>query len=520
MQIATVFLWITIFAVFFLVLSHMMPFFRGRAYFTARESTLRIILVSFLTFVPFLLAAVFLSPLLKIGIRPFVEKILGLWITDRTMAIFAPATILFLALAGTSIPLAAIFHYLFGFELFLKANRKYELPPKAIEENPTVCELLNIFSHCLKSAGEERLWRIFLLGEGPETPPIFPGCGIIGKDKRLALLVSKDFVRAFQEGQLTKEEVEAIFFHEIAHIKNKDYFLPLWSKMFIQSRLFFIAWGSFILGMIASSAAFVKMEGLGAVLNWSLLSKVIILTFGFVLLKGVIYTLLGENLRGREYLADSSAIRYTSRDATTRAIKKSAMLFAGVGRFSWLPFVLGRKSAWHPDPVKRIKALDERLIGFSGKTQPIRDVIFGTLTVAVFLFGVALVLEFLTQKWRMAELIDIYGPLNLFLTLFYFLAIGGLAAEHLFMRKYSASRAWSQVHIRNFLIALILSVLGNLATRFPTQIHFLYQFRLHFFKAFSTSFVMATLFSIFFVVSFQKRKPPGDEEVPIEGSIK
>ncbi len=95
-------------------------------------------------------------------------------------------------------------------------------------------ELLDIFSHCMETAGEERLGKVFLLDEGSETPPVFAGCGIMGKGKRLALLLSKDFVKTFQERQLTKEEIKAIFFHEIAHIKNRDYFMPLWSKTFIQ----------------------------------------------------------------------------------------------------------------------------------------------------------------------------------------------------------------------------------------------------------------------------------------------
>lgn len=562
MKLAQVFLWFAVFAIFLIVVLGLAPFFRGRAYTTAKESTSRIIVISFLIFAPFFLAVVLLFPLLKFGIRPFVEKVVEFWATDKTMAIFVPATVFFLALAGISIPLAAIFHYLFGFDLFLTANKRYQLSPSTIEKNPTIRELLDIFSHCLNVAGKKKLGKVFLLDEA-SAPAVFSGCGIIGKSENLALLFSKDFVRAFEEKQLGKEEVEAIFFHEISHIVNKDYFLPLWSKMFIRSRLFFVAWASILIGFVCASVAFTKMEGLSAVFNWNLVSKVLILTIGYILLRGVIKILIGGILREREYLADNHATyHYTDRNTMTEAIKKSALLFTGGDKFSWLSFgrqsvtyaitevpkedafseikklfsdLFSREASWHPDPAKRIAALDEQRIALlrgKGKRY-LKDVIVSTLFVTVFLFGAVLFLEFFSPEW----LPRFHTPLNTFFILFYFLAICTLVIYHilplqfwntaLFQKRLTASwtlfltgKTWLEIHAKNYFIALIPSLLGRIVINvFTTHMRFFHWCRLHLLNVFLFSFGFATFLSVFLISRYWKQKKekwPVKEEVPAE----
>lgn len=579
MEIVGIFLWIAVFAVFFGVLSHLIPFFKGKAYYTVRESSLRILLTCFLIFVPFFLVIVFLFPLFRIGIPSILDKIAVVWPDDKTGVLFASSSILFFLISGIAIPAAAIFHFFFGYRLFLRANKKYELSSGLIKGNATVQELFNVFSSCLEIAGLKKEVKVFLLDEESRTSPIFSGCGVVGKGENLALLFSKDFIKAFEDKKLEKQEVEAIFFHEIGHVVNKDYFLPLWSKMFIRSRLFFVAWAALMMGAVCASGVSFKTEGLSAIFNWSVVARAAILTFGFVLLRGVISAFISGILREREYLADRHATyHYTDQKTMIGTIKKAALLFTGGSRFSWFSFgqsdsavhattkalketgifmefkqlfsdIMGKRVIWHPDPMKRIKALSEERVGLSRKKaecSSLSDIVILTLFLSMLLFGLGFLFEFLVAGLGKGGYISINNLATACLILLYPLAICSLVIEHIiplqfrsmdlfqksligsisgfsirkFLFLFLTGKIWREIHLKNFFIALIPCLFGMLLSSiFSTGIKFLQWYRIYPFRTFFVFFAGATLFSVFLVISYwreKKKKGPGKEEVPAE----
>lgn len=579
MEIVGIFLWIAVFAVFFGLLSRLIPFFKRKAYFTVRESSLRILPIYFLIFVPFFLVVIILFPLFKIGISSIVDKIPTVWPSDKAGVIFASSSIFFFLISGIAIPAAAIFHFFFGYRIFLRANKKYQFSPELIEGNATIQELFNIFSRCLKIAGLKRQVKVFLLDEGSRASPIFSGCGIVGKGKNLALLFSKDFVKAFEDKELEKEEAEAVFFHEISHVFNKDYFLPLWSKMFIRSRLFGVAWAGLVIGAVCASGASFKTEGLSAIFNWSVVVRAAILTFGFVVLRGIISTFISGILREREYLADKRATYYyTNQETMVGTIKKSALLFTGGSRFSWLSFaqtgsdihtpskalketgilsefkqlfydIVGRRVIWHPDPIKRIKALNEERVRLSKrKTErsSLGDIVILSLFFSVLLFGAGFLFEFLARGLGKGGYISIDNLPTALLILLYPLVISALIIEHIvplqfqsmelfqkslvgsisgfsirkFLFLFLAGKIWRKIHLKNFFIALIPCLSGViLGSIFSIGIKFLYWCATYPFRMFFVSFIGATLLSVFLVITHwreKKKKEPGKEEVPAE----
>jgi len=583
MEIVGIFLWIVVFAVFLGIFSRLVPFFKGKAYLTVRESSLRILPTYFLIFFPFFLVVVFfLFPILKIGISPIVDKVVKGWPSDKAGVIFASSSIFFFLISGIAIPGAAIVHFLFGYRIFLQVNKNYEVRSELLEGNAVLQELFNIFSRCLKIAGLKGQVRVFLLDEGSRGSPIFSGCGIVGKGENLALLFSKDFVKAFEDKRLEKEEVEAVFFHEISHVLNKDYFLPLWSKMFVRSRLFGVAWAGLVIGAVCVSGASFKTEGLSSIFNWSVVAGAAILSFGFVVLKGIIGTFISGILREREYLADRHVTyRYTDRETMAKTIKKSALLFTGGSKFSLLSFgqtdsdtytpakvlketgilsefkqffsdIVGRRVIWHPDPMKRIKALNEEQVRLSGKKterSSLSDIVILSLFFSVLLFGAGFLFEFLVRGLGKEGYISINNLPSILLILLYPLVICTLVIEHIvplqfqsmelfqkslvgsisgfsirkFLFLFLAGRIWRKIHVKNFFIALIPCLSGVvLGSIFPTGIKFLYWCATYPFRMFFVSFIGATLLSVFLVISYwrqKKRKGPGKEEVPAEAII-
>lgn len=249
------------------------------------------------------------------------------WSERKATAISTLSAHIFLLFAGLSIPLSTIFYFCFGYKKFLHRYSRKEFTSEDPKEGKVVAKLKALFFRSLRHAGLTTKVRFLFLDRKIERDlPIFTECGVVGKARKdITLLISKNFVKLFEEGKLTEQEVKSVFFHEISHVYHRDHFLPLWAKNFISSHIFILAAFSCVLAFI--SGFFAQSFSLE---NFIIFLLIFPLPIFFRM--GVLQ-IVAHAMREREYLADARAIYfYISSEMLIKTIKKSAILFPKANR--------------------------------------------------------------------------------------------------------------------------------------------------------------------------------------------
>lgn len=490
------------------------------------ENTLRIafIFISLISFPLIFSALGMLSGEGGISYYSAIFKLLAdYWRHNKLAVFFYLFGNFFFHLNGLIIPLGISFYFLFGYKWFLHSHKYQEIFPWEAKSK-ALQDVKNIFLESLKVTNLEPSVKILLLGKSEEDLPGFSGCGVIGKGKNVSLLLSQRLVDLFQEGMLTTDEIKAIFLHEISHIVHKDHFLPLWTKQFTQSRLFTLTYLSYVLAILCTLSTFIARDGMIAVryVKWKSLGlSFATFSIGLLLLRSIVWQFIAQAMREREYLADARAgYIYMTPDIVTKAIEKVTFLFpvqgafssvfsfAGTGRtpslnsevteisskilhvFLKVKQVLFRfltgKVNWHPFSLRRIEALkkNENLFKreegsfISHKSVITTTVVINTIWFLLFLLLGTFIeedkgMKFLTNSALLSSLlIAVSLSILNFLPMVFLDSktfIEGLVgpvgsvfgAAHL-PYLLITSKLWRRIHINNFFIALVPSLLLNI----------------------------------------------------------
>ena len=428
----------------------------------------------------------------------------------------------FFHLSRLIIPIGIFFYLFFGYKWFQHSHKYQEVSPWEVESK-ALQDLKDIFFDCLKVTNLKPSVKIFLLNKSGEDLASFSGCGVIGKGENIIVLLSQKLVDLFREGRLNTEEIKAIFLHEISHIVHKDHFFPLWTKQFTQSRLFTFTYLSLVLAILCALSASIARDGMIVVryVKWKSLG-ISFATFstGLLLLRSSIWQFIAQAMREREYMADARAgYLYTTPHIMTKAIEKATFLFPVQKTFSsFLSFggrnrmfdssseateilnkthdifvnvkqVLFRfltgKVNWHPSSLRRIKALkqNENLIkGEKGNFISHKSVITTTVVINMIWFLLFLLLGVFIEKDKDMEFLTNSALLSSFLivvslSILNFLPMvlldnktfiegfvgpvgsvfGAIHLPYLLI----TGKLWRRIHINNFFIALMPSLLMN-----------------------------------------------------------
>lgn len=301
---------------------------------------------------------------------------------NKTVAIATLFAHIFIVFAGLSIPISTIFYFSSGYKKLLKYYNKKESIPDSQGEHVAVTKLKTLFSNALKTASLNTEIKFLILDRSTDvSSPFFTECGVIGTGKNVMLVLSREFIKLFETGKLSEQEIEAIFLHEISHVHTKDLFLPLWAKSIAASNAFII---STLAGMLAFIAGFFVKD----ITPEHLVIFLVIFPVSIYLFRIGILQIIAHVMREREYLADARAGFYVSSDILVKAIKKAAIFFPRLNaiflrgesfseksvmiktpdnfkefltysRWNLYCFFKG-KTYWHPSAQDRVKAIEEK----------------------------------------------------------------------------------------------------------------------------------------------------------------
>jgi len=516
-------------------LSYFLPFLKERPSAKLAHSRLRIFLLFLflIAFPVFLVFAVSYRGSIDVG------RITIFWPTNKPLAISYSLSLLFIFLAGIIVPSVTVFHFLFSYKLFLARHEYEEIQAKPLSDS-ALMELRALFSESARIAGVKKTVRFLILKSEVEGTGGFSGCGIVGKGKELALLIGSDFVDAYRSGKLDEETVRNIFLHEISHIKNKDYFLPLWARQMVQTRAFTFAIVSFLLALLfmVATIAFTS-RGISTLKSklWVVIALPVVVPSALFAIKAVVLDFIGSIMREREYLADiRAAFFYSTPEGIANAIKKTAVFLPKQGDFSaFLPFRGSPgKISWHPSELERIEALGLRKSSALRKANP-----ESPLTMIALNLLYAVILGFLALAWRLPG-----SKLHLFVImalLLSFMFVLGMVIESVFpvrflekevfqkglagteplkmFSRFFTSKVWAKIHLNNLITALTISSLTAVSSFvFPRDVAYIHWHKASFFKALLFYYLFCTVLSVLLVAIYwsEKKKPPGKGEVPIE----
>ena len=452
-----------------------------------------------------------------------LKQLAHYWEHNKLAAFLHLSSSFFFHLSGLIIPLGISFYFLFGYKWFLHSHKYQEIFPREVESK-VLQDVKNIFFECLRVTNLEPSVKILLLSKSASALAGFSCCGIIGKGENLTFLLSQRFVDLFQEGKVTTDEIKAIFLHEVSHIVHKDHFLPLWTKQFTESRLFTFTYLGFVLAILCTLSTFIAREGMIAFryVKWGSLGlSFATFSVGLLLLRSVAWQFIAQAMREREYLADARvAYIYMTPDIMVRALEKETIIlllqkilssiFSFEGRsktpsskcqtteisskilciFLKVKQVLFRfltgKVDWHPSTLWRVKALKRNENLFKGERGSFishKSVITAAVVVNMIWFLLFLLLsvfvkeakgmKFLTNSALLSSLLIVVSLSILNFLPMVFLDnktfiegfVGPLGS--IFRAAYLpyllvASKLWRRIHINNFFIALVPSLLMNI----------------------------------------------------------
>lgn len=399
----------------------------------------------------------------------------------------------------------------------------------ANSKDKTLSQLWEIFSECMNAAGVKAEVRLLVAKQKLEYAGI-SDCGVVGKGKNAAMLLSGPFVNLFREEKLTQEDVKSIFLHELSHVLHNDHFMPLWALWFSQSKVFTYTIVSFVAGIL-----FVFLSGYlggkviikGNLLNIARVFAVV--PIAFVIFKRVIWNVISIIMREREFLADVRSAHLYATDKMVNALKKWGIFLPARGGLPAFSFAgILRKVDRHPSILDRIEALGQKK-----EPEPEKKKIPSALQMASYCmyFLIILVALFIPlialPGTDVARLIIIVGWASSFLF------VTALVIENVFPLRFLdrqvfeqglsssfTSKLWIKIHLNNFLIALIIcSLIALSGFVFHEDVTYIRWHRTFFFRAVLFYFLYCTALSVMLVAVYwreKKKKSAGGEEVPVE----
>lgn len=519
------------FLLFALALSYIAPFLRERPSVTLALSKFRILLVFILMVsVPIVLAFVTLS---QAGEHTSFSE---LWSESKAAGIFYFLSTVCFLLAGALVPFTSVFYFYSGYKKFMEKHDYDEV--FADSKDKTLSQLWEIFSECMNAAGVKATVKLVVPKEKLKYVPILE-CGIVGKGKNAAMLLSTHFVDLFREEKLTNEDVRAVFLHELGHVLHNDHFMPLWAMWFVRSKTFsytiigFIA-GIFFLFLSAYLSGMLIIKG-----NLlKILTLFLVVPTAFVILKAVIWNNIATIIREREFLADVRSARLYAADKMVNALKKWAIHLPVRETLPAFSFAgIRREVKWHPPILDRIEALGyrkepelEKKRKMPSALQMMRFPLY--FAVILLLFFIASSLPESDDTWFIVVtgwstsfffltvwVIENVFPLR-FLDKQYFqngLIGSGLSQS---LSRFFIGKLWTKIHLNNFLVIFtVCSLIALSSLVFPQDVTYMHWHRTFFFKAVLFYFLYSTVLSILLVAVYwkeKKRKPIRREEVPAD----
>lgn len=505
MPLLTLFLALLLIAI---ALSYIMPFLKARPAVTVAQSRFRILLVFVLMIaIPLIFAFVPLSQAADYVDLP------QLWDRGGLAGIFFIFSIISFLLVGSIIPLSTVLYFRSGYRKLMQKHRA------ANADNVALKELQGIFSETLQMTEVKASIRLLVAND----TGLVSDCGIVGRGKNAAMLLNPQFIDFYRNGTLAREDVKAIFLHELSHVLHNDHFMPLWALWFVRSKVFTYTIIIFMAAVVFTSlsgymAGTFTIKGNLMKLAWFFVGVPIV----FVVFKTIIYRLIARIMREREFLADAHSAYFYARDKMAAALKKSALLPAQES-FTALSFAGIGKPEWHPSVMSRIEALGQKK-----EPEPKRGKMPSALQMLSYCtcFAIVLALLFIVRIAlpEIARLVSILG------WVFSFLVVTTLVIENIFplrslgrqsLAPFLASKLWVKIHLNNAIIALTVCSLTALSSLvFPKEVFYIVWHKTFFFRAVVLYFLYCTGLSVLLVAVSRKEKKKEKIEVPIEVVMK
>jgi Zn-dependent protease with chaperone function len=258
---------------------------------------------------------------------------------------FLVFSLVFLFLGCVTPCAAAIWYFFFSYKKVLQELKDCELLPHQFQLDPVKNTIRKVFLELLQKSGVKDSPRFFFIKKEQKGSALYSDCGVVGKGKGLLLIVSDEFADYFRNRIMGKVELKAILLHEICHVCNRDFFLPLWLRVFSRSKSYRMTL-TFLVLCFFCTFGFVVTSG-DALLPWYFSGMEIFLPLGFIALlpilfflviftlRAQVWTSVAEVFREREQNADDFAIKMGVRYETMiSVIKKMAMLASPQLNFS------------------------------------------------------------------------------------------------------------------------------------------------------------------------------------------
>ncbi len=251
-------------------------------------------------------------------------------------------------------------------------------------------------------------------------------CAVIKYRDSIYLLFGRNFLELFSKGTISKDEVRAILLHEFSHILNRDYLVPVASKVILNRRFSLVMYFSFSV-LLATIGRYPFLFGPGALHQAPFYSLpyplVLLLAFSAVFgLLGVGLSFMAMSLQRCEVLADYLAVQYvfpkvlkgaiikmsiiseagnsvalnfSSKSEPISTKRKHNFLCSFLGALKTLDFFSkNNKLFHHPSLSQRIKALDNPSIIIEEEAKGLLSLeLFGVIGVsAMIAIGFMLIL--------------------------------------------------------------------------------------------------------------------------------
>lgn len=436
------------------------------------------------------------------GIRPYYIGIHASLASGKTgLNVISFLETIFLHSAA----LLGVFIFLFcrlSTAFFLQWTHYREVSNGHFAEDTAIHKIKDSFLQVMRRARLLSDFRIFVLNsEEEQSIPGFSGCGIVGGDNKIGLLLSEKFIDSFRKGKVSEPELESIFLHEISHIIHKDHFLPLYVKQFVRFPVLMWCSVGFSLAFLFSCIRLLLQGNpVGLTLWRNLLYPVILVFLGFFVMRIVILNILAHTMREREYLADARAYTFdgTSENiikaiskapfwASLRSPFSSSFNFAQLSKMEEAPFASAQrlvhyrsdKIMWSPPLKLRIQYIKEKKFSperTEGTVGSLEAVIVTAILVTLFWsFSIGLEKIFL-PRGRFGEIgmvgIGTLPMMSAFLIVFYCFPLRFLDLQTLcnrYVGPYSPdpkhvyslifripakifSKDWEKIHINNSFI--------------------------------------------------------------------
>lgn len=320
---------------------------------------------------------------------------------EKTLFLFSA---FFVHLGGVVIPGLTLLYLRFSSQLSIASiSRWAKNMGEAIRERPVLKELHSLFCAVMQSTGIKYPVKLLLLCKNKSLNVAW-GCQIAKGKREIFLIIDENLLEWFESGKITKDEIHAIFSHEISHISHRDYLLPLWAKYLIYTALPLPIVLTYSIAFLF--AAIIKFDGISVLWSRFLWPSLIIFLASYCIWI-VLLQIIGYSMREREHLADARACETgVSPGMMSRVLKKVHLLFSPErkffrefsfanestkvntqGRIDRLVGFLKGEILMHPRTSERIKAVNEARHSVKEdkiEPMPIREVVISTFLLLAF----------------------------------------------------------------------------------------------------------------------------------------